>query len=175
MGANATLTTHPPGGNDQVSELNAKLENERREDKRAVLQERTARNIKKLAAARREQKDVRTVPGSILTAVSIAAVHVELFVTPVTRAKVIRGGCSFCFLFLFFRSFIEAIDESVKGPLGMVRRDVSGQPVFGGIGADHGLLENQASTRALGRRTHSSEQTSIAPPGNLLAVVAELI
>lgn len=62
---------HPPGDDGQVNELNAKLENERREDKRAVLQERTARNIKKLAAARREQKDVRTVPGSIQLAASI--------------------------------------------------------------------------------------------------------
>ncbi|CAM9820259.1 unnamed protein product, partial [Ectocarpus fasciculatus] len=40
----------------KVNELNGKLEAERREDKRAVLQEKAARNIQKLAAARTGRK-----------------------------------------------------------------------------------------------------------------------
>ncbi|CAM9247820.1 unnamed protein product [Ectocarpus sp. 8 AP-2014] len=40
----------------KVNELNGKLEAERREDKRAVLQEKAARNIRKLAAARTVRK-----------------------------------------------------------------------------------------------------------------------
>ncbi|CAB1097076.1 unnamed protein product [Ectocarpus sp. CCAP 1310/34] len=40
----------------KVNELNSKLEAERREDKRAVLQEKAARNIRKLAAARTVRK-----------------------------------------------------------------------------------------------------------------------
>ena len=43
----------------QVNELNSKLETERREDKRLVLQEKVARNINKLTAARRGRKEVR--------------------------------------------------------------------------------------------------------------------
>ncbi|CAN0529611.1 unnamed protein product, partial [Ectocarpus sp. 12 AP-2014] len=40
----------------KVNELNGKLEAERREDKRAVLQEKAARNIRKLSAARTVRK-----------------------------------------------------------------------------------------------------------------------
>lgn len=42
----------------QVNDINAKLEGERREDRRAVLQEKAARNNAKLSAAHRERKEV---------------------------------------------------------------------------------------------------------------------
>lgn len=43
-----------------MNELNLKLETERREDKRSLLQEKAARNINKLSAARRDRKGVRS-------------------------------------------------------------------------------------------------------------------
>lgn len=42
-----------------MSLLNSKLETERREDKRALLQEKVARNINKHNAARRGRQEVR--------------------------------------------------------------------------------------------------------------------
>lgn len=49
---------HPPLLCCQVRELKSKLETERREDKRAVLQEKVSRNVTKLTAACREREHV---------------------------------------------------------------------------------------------------------------------